>query len=304
MSHDPVLDIAGLSVAFGSLKALSDVSLSVAAGERLALLGHNGAGKSTLFKAVLGFLKPEAGRISVAGAAPGTAAARRTVSYLPEAIAFPRALTGAEVITYFAKLKGEPPAKAKALLQTVGIADAAHRRVGTYSKGMRQRLGLAQALIGRPSLLLLDEPTSGLDPISRGEFYGLIDTIAAEGAAVLLSSHSLTEVEARTDRIAILVKGRRVAEGRLADLASAAALPTVVRVKAKAIDGATLQARLGGRRLNGRSVEFDCTPGDKLALLARIASHSDIVADVEVSPPHLDDVYRYYSGLGAAGEAA
>ncbi|MCB8836767.1 ABC transporter ATP-binding protein [Aurantimonas sp. VKM B-3413] len=304
MTNEVLLGVEDLTIAFGSLTALEQVSLSVQKGERLALLGHNGAGKSTLFRAILGFLSPNAGTIRIAGAAPGSERARRAVSYLPEAVAFPKALTGSEVITYFARLKGEPPKKALELMEIVGIADASKRRVGTYSKGMRQRLGLAQALIGRPDLLLLDEPTSGLDPISRGEFYDFVDRVARQGAAVLLSSHSLTEVEAKTDRIAILSKGRLVAEGRLADLAGAAALPIKVRVRAKGADADALHAKIGGRRLNGRSVELDCGAGDKMAVLSRLAALGDVVADIDIDTPRLDDVYRHYSKPAAPGDAA
>ncbi|SKA32032.1 ABC transporter ATP-binding protein [Consotaella salsifontis] len=303
MSDPSLLDVTGLSVAFGSLKALHRVSLAVRPGERFALLGHNGAGKSTLFRTVLGFVSPASGKVEVAGAAPGSDKARRTVSYLPESVAFPKALTGAELLAYFARLKGQTPKSAMPLLETVGIADAANRRVGTYSKGMRQRLGLAQALIGRPELLLLDEPTSGLDPISRGDFYAILDRLAGEGTAVVLSSHSLTEVEARTDRIAILSRGRLVAEGSLAELARAAALPVTVRVKAAAEDAGALHARIGGRRLNGRSVELDCAAGDKMAVLSRIAALGDVVADIDIDTPRLDDVYRHFSGHSAGGEA-
>ncbi|MCQ0990529.1 ABC transporter ATP-binding protein [Jiella marina] len=304
MTNETLLGVDDLTIAFGSLTALDHVSLSVQKGERLALLGHNGAGKSTLFRAILGFLSLNTGTIRIADAAPGSERARRAVSYLPEAVAFSKALTGSEVITYFARLKGEPPRKALELLETVGIADASKRRVGTYSKGMRQRLGLAQALIGRPDLLLLDEPTSGLDPISRGEFYDLVDRVARQGAAVLLSSHSLTEVEAKTDRVAILSKGRLVAEGRLADLAGAAALPIKVRVRAKGADADALHAKIGGRRLNGRSVELDCGTGDKMAVLSRLAALGDVVADIEIDTPRLDDVYRHYSKPPAPGDAA
>src|SRR5690606_22873840 len=127
-------------------------------------------------------------------------------------------------------LRGESPRGAMELLERVGLAQAARRRIGTYSKGMRQRVGLAQALIGRPRLLVLDEPTSGLDPVSRRDFYALLDGLAAEGAAILLSSHALTEVEARTDRILILSQGRLVAQGTLSDLRRRAALPVGVAV--------------------------------------------------------------------------
>ena len=253
---------------------------------------------------MLGFLKPRSGTITVAGGAPGAARARTAVSYLPEAVAFPKALTGAEVLGYFARLKGEKPAGVRHLLDTVGIADAAQRKVGTYSKGMRQRLGLAQALIGRPELLLLDEPTSGLDPISRRDFYAIIDRISAEGTAVLLSSHSLTEIEARTDRVAILSKGRLVAEGPLAELSRRAALPVVIRVRAAEGDADEVCARLGGQRFNGCSVVLSCSADEKLGLIARASALGERIADIEIATPSLDDVYKFYSDRASTGGAA
>jgi Cu-processing system ATP-binding protein len=294
----PVLQVDDVSVRFGAVRALSRVSLTVAAGERVALLGHNGAGKSTLFKSILGFLRPEGGAISVAGGSPGSAVARRAVSYLPEAVAFPKTLTGREIVTHFARLKGEDPRAALPLLDRVGIAHAADRRVGTYSKGMRQRLGLAQALIGRPRLLLLDEPTSGLDPVSRRDFYGIVAEAAAEGTAVLLSSHSLSEVESKTDRIVILSAGRLVAEGTLADLTRRAGLPITVRVEAEAARVEHLHVHLGGVRENGTRVVLSCAGDEKLPLLARITAVPDLVSDVEIVLPGLDDVYDHYSRKG------
>ncbi|MCR8726119.1 ABC transporter ATP-binding protein [Frigidibacter sp. ROC022] len=291
-----VLHAEDLTIRFGGFTALDGLTLSVAAGEKLALLGHNGAGKSTFFRAVLGFLSPASGKVTVAGRMPGSSTARRAVSYLPESVAFHRALTGLEILTHFARLKGEPVAAVMPLLERVGVAHAARRPVGTWSKGMRQRLGLAQALLGTPSLLLLDEPTSGLDPVSRGEFYALIDTVAARGAAVVLSSHGLEEVESRTDRVAILSRGHLVAEGTLPELADRAALKAQIRVTARPDDADTLHARIGGTRINGASVELSCDVPGKFDLLRRLANEEG-VHDIDLQLPGLDDVYRHYSHL-------
>jgi Cu-processing system ATP-binding protein len=298
---DQILGVDGVSVRFGALQALREVTLSVAEGERVALLGPNGAGKSTLFKTILGFLRPNTGEVRVAGEVPGSATARLAVSYLPESVAFPGLLTGQEIIGYFARLKGEAPARALPLLDSVGLGEAARRRVGTYSKGMRQRLGLAQALIGRPQLLLLDEPTSGLDPLSRLEFYAIIERVAAQGSAVLLSSHVLTEVEARTDRVAILSKGRIVADAPLAELSRRAALPIRIRIEAR--DGAleALHQGIGGERFNGASVMLSCLAEEKLGVLARVTELGALIADVDIALPGLDDVYRYYGATEAKG---
>ncbi|WP_296762658.1 ABC transporter ATP-binding protein [Sediminimonas sp.] len=289
------LEIADLTKTFGDVHALSDVSLAVAPGERVALLGHNGAGKSTLMKIVLGLVPHDAGKVSVMGAVPGSTAARRSVAYLPENVAFHPALTGQEQIAYYLRLRGLPAAGATDLLARVGLADAARRRIGTYSKGMRQRVGLAQALIGAPGLLVLDEPTSGLDPVSRRDFYALLDGLAAEGASILLSSHALTEVEARTDRLVILSAGCVVTDGALADLRRQADLPVHLHVTARDGHREQLAAALPGARMNGTGVALSCAQRDKLGILARIAGLGDMVADIDVQPPSLEDIYSHFS---------
>ena len=289
------LTISHLTKTFGGVKALSDVSLYVAPGERVALLGHNGAGKSTLMKVILGLIAADSGEISVCGAAPGGATARAKVAYLPENATFHSALTGLEQITYYLRLRGENTSGAMALLDKVGLGHAAKRRIGTYSKGMRQRVGLAQTLIGHPDLLVLDEPTSGLDPVSRRDFYELLDGLAAEGAAILLSSHALTEVEARTDRLLILSGGQMVATGSLPELRREAALPVAMHITAiNGYDADILGALPNAIRV-GNALHLSCTQDDKLATLAQVAAFKDKVADIDVIPPSLEDIYSHFS---------
>jgi len=290
---DPVLKITMACKDRGRFRVLSDVDLTVAAGERVALLGHNGAGKSTLIKTILGLTPLSAGTIRVDGAAPGSAAARRATAFLPESVSFHPALTGREQLRLFARLDGAP-ADVPGLLDRVGLSEAMDRRIGTYSKGMRQRLGLAQVLLGRPAVALLDEPTSGLDPVSRQDLYAIIDELAAQGTAVLIASHALTEVEARTDRIAILRQGIKVADDTLANLSLAAGLPIRLRLRASG-DADALARATGGRRINGASVEILCSPSRKMAELRRIAAMGDAVTDVEMTPPRLEDLYRHYA---------
>jgi len=279
----------------GAVETVSAVSLTVAAGERVALLGHNGAGKTTLMRMILGLTRIDGGAIAVFGAPPGTHAARAASAYLPESVAFHPALTGREQLRLYASLRGERGRVADGLLERVGLAEAADRRIGAYSKGMRQRLGLAQALLGRPRLAVLDEPTSGLDPVSRRDFYALVDGLAAEGAAVLLSSHALTELEARTDRIAILREGTLVADAPIEALRARAHLPIRLRVAARTETAAEVADRLGGARVNGRAVEILCRHDEKLGHLGRIAALGALIEDVDVAPPSLEDLYRYYS---------
>ena len=290
-----MLKLTSLTKHYQEVAALSAVSFAVAPGERVALLGHNGAGKSTLMKIVLGLIPYDAGKVSVLGAAPGSAAARAGVAYLPENVAFHPALTGEEQIRLFLSLRGEDPGQARELLDRVGLHGAARRRIGTYSKGMRQRVGLAQALVGHPKLLILDEPTSGLDPVSRRDFYALLDELAAEGAAILLSSHALTEVEARTDRIVILSGGHLVATGTLASLRLAADLPVTVQITPTFGQSATLEAALPEARLVGAHFHLSLRPAEKLPLLARVTALGEAVADVDLIPPSLEDIYSHFS---------
>ncbi|WP_372886276.1 ABC transporter ATP-binding protein [Shimia sp.] len=290
---DNILTIQGLCKDRGKTRVLHDVSLTVSPGERVALLGHNGAGKSTLIKAVLGLIPIEGGSISVAGHRPGRGAARAATAFLPEAVSFHPALTGREQLTLFARLSGTR-ADIPGLLERVGLAEALDRRIGTYSKGMRQRLGLAQVLLGHPKVALLDEPTSGLDPISRQDLYAIIDELAASGCAVLIASHALTEVEARTDRIAIMRRGHLVADDTLEGLSARAGLKTRLRVRATQ-NADLIASQVGGTRINGASVEIYCAAEDKMTELRRIAELGEAVADIDITPPRLDDLYRHFA---------
>lgn len=298
MKQKRMLTISCLNKTYPGVRALSDVSLAVAAGERVALLGHNGAGKSTLMKIVLGLIPFDSGKIDVAGGVPGSQESRAHVAYLPENVSFHPAVTGLEQIGHYLALRGVPTEQALPLLARVGLADAANRRIGTYSKGMRQRVGLAQALIGHPRLMVLDEPTSGLDPVSRREFYALLDDLAAEGTGILLSSHALTEVEARTDRMVILSQGSKVAEGSLSDLRRAANLPVAITVQPAT--GVSLQAALPEAVPIGPQLRLTCAQSEKLATLARIVALGSAVADVEVTPPSLEDIYSHFGSARAA----
>ena len=289
------LTLSQVTKTFDGMTALDAVSFTVAPGERVALLGHNGAGKSTMMKIILGLIPATSGQIEVLGGAPGSLAARDGTAYLPENVAFHPALTGLEQIRLYLRLRGGKPSEAMGLLERVGLGHAAKRRIGTYSKGMRQRVGLAQALIGPPRLLVLDEPTSGLDPVSRRDFYQILDGLAAEGAAILLSSHALTEVEARTDRIVILSKGRLMANDTLAALRRSAALPIRLQVSARPGAADQVALRLAGGRRNGVMVDLTCAHDEKLARLGDIAALKGLIEDVEIMPPSLEDIYSHFS---------
>lgn len=294
-----MLHLSNLTKRFGRQVALNAVDLTLMPGERVALLGHNGAGKTTLMKLIVGLMPQCEGEIEVAGHAPGSPTARALTAYLPENVAFHPALTGREQIRHFLRLRGVNPKQADALLEQVGLADAARRRIGTYSKGMRQRVGLAQALIGRPKLMVLDEPTSGLDPVSRGEFYALLDDLAANGTAILLSSHALSEVEVRTDRIVILSRGCKVAEGDLNALRAEAALPLKVQLRPRKGHTTEVAAAFPEAQPGAGVLTMTCPQSAKLEVATRISGAGDTIADFDFLPPSLDDIYAQISRRAA-----
>ena len=199
--------------------AVDGISFSIARGEVFGLLGPNGSGKSTTIKMLLGLLRPSGGEVSILGGRPSDSAVRARIGYLPEISSFHKYLTPRETLDYYGGLFGLPAAlrreRAERLLEELGIADAANRPVGEFSKGMARRVGLAQALVNDPEFIVLDEPTSGLDPIGRHAVKELIVSLAAKGKTVLLSSHLLAEIEDVCDRVAILCDGRIRASGNL-----------------------------------------------------------------------------------------
>lgn len=285
---------------YGRVKAVRGASFDLNEGELVALIGHNGAGKTTLMKLMLGLIRPTSGSVEVLGDNPaiGQFTGRRQLGYLPENVSFDHALTGRETQAFYARLKREPIADALALLDAVGLGDASRRRVGTYSKGMRQRLGLAQALIGRPRVLLLDEPTTGLDPELRQTFYDIIKRLAADGTTVLLSSHALTELEERAGRVIIMNRGVKVADGSIGRLRDIARLPTKIRLKVSGLSPGELPPWLPSdapaRRLNGHVVEIEAAPDRKIDLLHRATAAGTAVEDLDLLPPTLDELYAHF----------
>jgi Cu-processing system ATP-binding protein len=300
MGLSAAIKTAGLSRRYGKYYAVRDVSISFAAGECTAIVGHNGAGKSTLIKMLLGLLRPTAGSVEVLGVDPASREAKRVrsqIGFLPENAAFPPGLTGREVLRFYTRLKSERTSQSNELFDHVGLADAADRRVSTYSKGMRQRLGLAQALLCKPRLLLLDEPTSGLDPASRQSFYRIIRELVADGVTVLLSSHALQEIESEVDRIAVMSEGRVIAYGSLDELRQSSSLPVRVRLQvADGISSVAVGRTIGiPADIDRQQIAFTCAPAAKMELLRRAAGCAHVV-DVEVLPPTLDSLYASFMG--------
>ena len=216
----PAAWCSGLRKRYRRRAAVDGVSFTVGRGEVMGLLGPNGAGKTTVIKMLLGLVRPDAGEVLLLGQPARDPKARARVGYLPELFRYQPWLTAAEVLALHVRLAGArvPDAERRECLATVGLADRAGDRVGSFSKGMQQRLGLAVALVARPELVILDEPTSALDPIGRADVRDLLLSLRARGVAVLLNSHLIGEVERVCDRVVILDKGRVAASGTLAEL--------------------------------------------------------------------------------------
>jgi ABC-2 type transport system ATP-binding protein len=216
----PAVWCSGLRKRYGRQTAVDGVSFAVGRGEVVGLLGPNGAGKTSVIKMLLGLVRPDAGEVLLLGRRGRDPQARSRVGYLPELFRYQPWLTAAEVLALHARLVGVPVAAAeqRECLALVGLGERARDRVGGFSKGMQQRLGLAVALLARPELVILDEPTSALDPIGRADVRDLLLSLRARGVAVLLNSHLIGEVERVCDRVVILDRGRVAAAGTLAEL--------------------------------------------------------------------------------------
>lgn len=302
------IDLTGVTKTYGAKAAVSEVDLAVRKEEHLALLGPNGAGKTSLVKLMLGLTRPTSGNVQVMGADPASRGAvelRRNIGFLPENVAFHGTMTGREMLDFYARLKGERRVRTNALLEQVGLGEAADRRIRTYSKGMRQRLGLAQALLGAPRLLFLDEPTTGLDPSLRRLFYEVLAELKRAGVTALISSHALSEIEARTDSVAIMKHGRLTARGTLDDLRQAAGLQTRIRVSVSNGSAGAVTEGIGNAasvaRVNDHVVDLTCPPDRKMAVLRKLAELGEPVRDLDITLPRLEEVYAYYTREGASG---
>ena len=297
-----IVEARGATKDFGTVQAVKGVDLSIAAGELFGLIGHNGAGKSTLFKMMLGLIPITSGEILLDGEkvnGPRFRETRRKIGYLPENVVLYDNLTGIETLYFFADLKAVPRKDCPALLEKVGLSHAASRRVREYSKGMRQRLGFAQALLGTPRLLFLDEPTTGLDPGAIRDFYRILRELKGEGVTMVLTSHILAEIQERVDRLAIMEGGQIRATGTVQALREAMNLPLTLEIAG----GAGLREQVS-RALEGLAIESIEESGSmlhirlsrdaKMPALTRLATLGDTLRDLHVREPSLEDVFFGY----------
>jgi len=272
MSAPPAIELRGLTKDFAiglrgvKLRALDNLTLRVAPGEVFGLLGPNGSGKSTAIKIILGLIAPTAGECAIFGVPSGRTEARLAVGYSPEAPEFYRFLSGRELVRFYGQLCGLRGAtlstRVAEVIDWVGLTEAAGRRVGTYSKGMLQRLGIAQALVHDPLLVILDEPTAGVDPIGAVAIAELILKLKAEGKTILLTSHLLAHAEDLCDRIAILDRGRLIVEGAVGDFVGRAGRQALVVESLPSAELAELRDWFAAR---GRTLELVKPPRAGLA---------------------------------------
>ncbi|MDK2464768.1 MAG: ABC transporter ATP-binding protein [Candidatus Korarchaeota archaeon] len=317
--------VEGLVKVYGEIEAVRDVSFDVEPGEVMGLLGPNGAGKTTTMRVLASVIRPTAGRAIVNGAdvVRERDRVRRSVGYLPERSGLPARMTGERYLTMFARLHGlaDPEGRAREVARELGISDRLGSKLGSLSKGLKRRVAIARALVHDPPVLLLDEPTSGLDPISRAQVLDLIARQAAEGKAVLVSSHVLSEMERICTRVCLISRGRVLARGPLDEVRSSAGRP-VLRLRARMagdlvplLEAALREARLAVRLrdLNG-VVEVDPIggPGDlrsAAAVVLRRLLDEGVVPDLfEIHRPTLEEAFVALVGgaaragdLGAAG---
>ena len=290
---DNIIVLEQVNKHYQNIKALQNINLKISEGEVLGLFGHNGAGKTTMMKLILGIIKADAGKVSVFAIDPQHKQAwsdRKKIGYLPENVSFYDQLTGLEVLTYFARLKSVDKKQVGQLLEKVGLSFAQDRPVKTYSKGMRQRLGLAQAFLGEPKLLLLDEPTVGLDPIATKAFYNSVDQLKSNGASIILCSHILPGVEQHIDRAMILSGGKSVAIGTLSTLRELAQLPVII--KTQGINGLLKNTKnLAAFMMDHNRLAVP--ESEKIKVLRQLLAFENIT-DLQIEPASLYQIYQHF----------
>jgi ABC-2 type transport system ATP-binding protein len=304
MAGDVVIRAEGLAKRYGPTIAVERVDLEIHAGEIVGILGPNGSGKTTTILMLLGLTEPSAGRAVVAGFDPlrEPLEVKRRVGYLPDQVGFYDRLSARDNLAYTARLMGlsrrEFDARFAVALERVGLAEWARARVATFSRGMRQRLGLAEIMIKEPSVAILDEPTATLDPHSTQEFLAMIRGLKADGTAVLLSSHHLDQVQSVCDRVALFANGRIVLSGNVTELArrilgggyviDVEARGVDLRTRLRAVPGVVRVQFLGSDRYR-----IDCE-SDLRAELARHLAASAELLGLRFAEPSLNEVYTRY----------
>ncbi|MCS7067666.1 MAG: ABC transporter ATP-binding protein [Meiothermus sp.] len=300
-----VIETQGLSKRYGQVVAVEGLELRIEAGEVYGLLGPNGSGKTTTILMLLGLTEPSAGTVRVLGLDPVRAplSLKKLVGYLPDSVGFYGELTAWENLAYIARLNGLPRAEAEGrmrrVLERMGLAEVADRPVSAFSRGMRQRLGLAEVLLKEPKVVILDEPTLGLDPEAAQAFLEMIRGLKAEGITVLLSSHLLHQVQAICDRVGLFHRGRLVLEGRVEELAQRVLGGAYrIRLEAAPLEGLLerLQALPGVSRVRpeGAALRLEATQDVRPQVARAVLEAGAALHSLTLEQPSLDEVYSHY----------
>ncbi|SEF25965.1 ABC-2 type transport system ATP-binding protein [Amycolatopsis pretoriensis] len=293
------VETTALTKRYGSTAAVEGLDLSVRAGEVYGFLGPNGAGKTTTLRMLLGLIRPTSGRVRVLGAEPGPGSLARVGALIEGPASYPY-LSGRANLRVLADHAGVPRTRVDAVLDVVSLADRAKDRYSAYSLGMKQRLGLAAALLKEPELVVLDEPTNGLDPAGMADMRVTLRKLAAEGCTVLLSSHLLAEVEQICDRVGVLDHGRLVTETTVADLRAGGALRVVAEPLARARDH--LRQLYGRVRVDGDALELDVDAREAGRVNAELVGAGLTVTELRWREPDLEQTFLTLTGC--TGHAA
>ena len=296
------IKVEGLSKTYGSVKAIQDVAFTVKNGEIFGFLGPNGAGKTTTIKSMLGLIYPDNGNILINGydAIKHGKKAKEYVGYLPEKVAFYDNLTAYQNLCFYADMKQVPREICKPLLREFGLADAINKKVGGFSKGMKQRLGMARAVLGNPSILILDEPSHGLDPRGAALIRKKILQMRDEGTTVFVSSHILGEVQAICDRVAIINKGIIVVEDSIENLGSKLRLKPrlIIELETEATNFVETVREIAGVEkviAHGKILEVVCNPEAKAEVVLKIGGMGEKIINIITEEPSLEDVFLKYT---------
>jgi Cu-processing system ATP-binding protein len=294
-----ILKLQNISKYYDRIRAVDSVSLEINEGEMLGLVGPNGSGKSTLLKIMLGILRPSSGKVLINGeelSEKGWKKFKGSIGYMPERVSFYDNLTGRETLQLFARIKGGRLGLENGLIQKILPEDVLKRKVGGYSKGMRQRLNLAQALLSQPDFLVLDEPTSGLDPVGTREFYDFLEEERdRKKLTVILSSHILAEIEDKTDRVAVLKNGSLKAIGSLQDLYAGLEIPLRISIKVKnkdeVLEGLLKKEGVIDLSYKNGTLHASVPREVKLQIISAIMEEKDRFVDFSIREPSLEEVF-------------
>ncbi len=292
-----MIEVRGLRKEYDGVVAVDGISFKVEKGEIFALLGPNGAGKTTTIKAILGLINYE-GEISINGmnVVERGKEVKKKIGYLPESVAFYDNLTALQTLQFFAELKGIKDADLMKLLKEVGLEKDANRKVGGFSKGMLQRLGLAQCLLGEPELLILDEPTTGLDAVGAYEVRNKIRELNERGVTILLSSHILSEVQELSHRVAIMNKGKIIAIDTVENLSKKLEIQPKLRLELQRPSNRIVNLvkeikSVKDVKVDGNILEISCPPSAKLSIINAIEEAGIKIIDFKTVEPTLEEIF-------------